>query len=226
MQKDKDVIGRRSMLAGLGVAAIGGIAASACAEDEKAGFEPARNQRDAWFDELPGDHRVFIDSATGNGGAEACLFARNILSANKNAYAGKDSDYAMIVGFRHFATVFGFVDSVWEKYGEAIQPILPFNDPKTGAAPKINLMRAADRTSLPNAGVTIDALIDRGVQFAICDNATHFFSRFLASKGFGEAEDIYKELRASPIPQSRFVSAGVMALTRAQEYGYSVVNAG
>jgi len=36
----------------------------------------------------------------------------------------------------------------------------------------------------------------------------------------------YKEMVASMIPSSRLVVAGVIGVTRAQEYGYSVVHAG
>ena len=40
------------------------------------------------------------------------------------------------------------------------------------------------------------------------------------------ADEIYQELSTSLIPNSRLVAAGVMAVTRAQEYGYSLLDAG
>jgi hypothetical protein len=219
---------RRSLLTGMGVAAAGlaVVAATADAEESSAGFHPARHDGDAWMDELSGNHRVFIDSATALGGAEALLFANNILNAHTSAYDGKESDYAMIVCLRHFSTVFAFSDEVWKKYGEDFNSVVQFPDPLSGNAPDVNLMQATDRPMLPNMEITIDSLVPRGIRFAICNNATHWFSNFLASAGHGDANDIYNELVASAIPNSRFVSAGVMAVTRSQEYGYSLLYAG
>ena len=66
------------------------------------------------------DHRVFIDSASGVGGATAVLYANNILSAHREDYAGADGEYAMIVCFRHAATALGYTDAMWQKYGEVL----------------------------------------------------------------------------------------------------------
>ena len=48
-----------------------------------------------------------------------------------------------------------------------------FDDPKTKARPAINVYNKGDYgTALPNFGVTLDALIGRGVHFAVCQMAT------------------------------------------------------
>lgn len=216
---------RRSLLTGMGVAAAGltvGVGTANAAEE----FEPARHDLDAWMGEMPGSHRVFIDSSSGVGGADALHFSRNILNAHKSAYGGEDSDYAMILCFRHYVTVFGYQDSVWKKYGKSFHQMLNYPDPSTGEAPDINLMQSTGRGRMTNNGVTVDIAQSRGVQIAICDAATNSISRRLSRAGHGEASDIYKELVDSAIPGSRFVSAGVMAVTRAQEYGYSVLATG
>lgn len=215
---------RRALLTGMGVAAAGLTVGAGTASAN--GFEPVRHDLDAWMGELPGSHRVFVDASSGDGGAVALHFSRNILNAHQSAYAGEDSDYAMILCFRHYATVFAFGDPAWKKYGKEFHKLLNFADPTTGEAPDINLMQATDRRGMPNNGATIDYIRSRGVQIAICDAATKSISRFLGGAGHGEADDIYKELVESAIPDSRFVSAGVMAVTRAQEYGYSVLVAG
>jgi intracellular sulfur oxidation DsrE/DsrF family protein len=80
--------------------------------------------------------------------------------------------------------------------------------------------------TLPNLGTTIDALVKRGVQFAICDVAAHFVAGQLAAANLGEADAIYKEFSSNTIPNSRFVSAGVVAVNRAQERGYTLIYAG
>lgn len=178
------------------------------------------------MNELPGVHRAFVDSASVNGGAAALHYARNILNAHRDAYDGNDTENAMIVCLRHDSTVFGFGDEVWKKYGEEFNAELNFPDPLTGKAPDVNLMRHTDRGMMPNLGSTIDSLLPRGVQFAICNQATKSFARAMSRAGRGDADDIYNEFVASVIPNGRFVSAGVMAVMRAQEYGYSYLFAG
>jgi hypothetical protein len=218
---------RRSIISGMGAAAAGlTLGASAAKGQTSSGFRPARHRLDAWLDEQPGSHRVFVDSSTALGGAEALLYANNILTAHVNAYSGSTDDYAMVICLRHASTPFGYTDAVWEKYGEIFNQFMQFPDPATGAAPTVNLMNTANRSDLPNIGNTIDVLGSRGASFAICDNATRFFSGQIASRTNAAFEDVYDELVDSAIANSRFVSAGVVALTRAQEYGYSLLNAG
>ncbi len=230
-QDNHDSIGRRALMAGMGVAVAGlaaTTAARAQAQQTRAGgsFTPARHALDAWYDELPGSHRIFIDSGTANGGAEAVGYAGNLYIATANAYAGQSADPAIIVCFRHFSTPFGYTDAMWAKYGEHFHALMNYPDPMTGAAPKINLLNSSAHTGLGNRGVTIDAMAAKGTRFAVCDMATEFIAGFIAQRTAGKADEIHKELAANGVRASRFVSAGVMALTRSQEYGYSVLVSG
>jgi len=177
--------------------------------------------------ELPGQHRVFIDSATPGGGGEAVLYANNLYQANQNAYSIDASDLAIVVCFRHFSTVFGYHAAMWAKYGEQLSGLVSFTDPKTDQHPTANLLDDDSYgLTLPNFGNTITAQVERGAQFAVCQAATRFFSGFIAEAHGGTAEDVYEELVANAIPNSHFISAGVVATTRAQEYGYSLLSAG
>jgi hypothetical protein len=230
----EDTLKRRSLIVGMGAAAAGfSIGASAaCAQTPPAasesttGFVPARHEQDEWMNALPGQHRVFVDSATARGGAEALLYANNLYNAQENAYSGSPADFAMVVCFRHLSTPFGYNDDVWSRYGEAFQGLMDFSDPDTGGAPTTNLMNAADRSGLPNLGSTIDSLVARGTEFAVCNAATRFIAQQIGNAQGESADAVYEDLVAGAIPNSRFVSAGVMALTRAQEYGYSLLYAG
>lgn len=231
MQRDdQDLKGRRSVITGLGVAgaglAFGAAAHAQTARGRATGFQPARHDLDAWMDELSGTHRIFVDTATANGGGEGLIYANNLYEAQTNAYAGGDTDLAMIVCFRHFSTPFGYSDAVWSKYGEAFHELIQFPDPATGQAPTVNLFNTPGRADLPNFGITVAAVMARGTRVAICAAATRFLSGQLAQRAGVSADDVYEELVAGAVPNSRFVSAGVMALTRAQEYGYSVLIAG
>jgi hypothetical protein len=227
-KSDSKNIERRSLVKVMGTAAIAGMAVSASTANaqssENSGFTPMRHSDDAWLDALSGSHRVFIDSSTALGGSDGLIYAGNILNAHSQAYAGSDSDYAMVLCFRHFSTPFAFSDAVWEKYGELFHNIMQFPDPATGEAPRINLMNSASARPVP--GVTINDLVSRNLQFAVCGMATQFFSGMIANNMGLSANAVYEELVDSVVPNSRFVSAGVVATTRAQEYGYSLLYAG
>ncbi len=229
---EEDAVGRRSVMAGVGIAVAGLVASAATAQAQtgarKAGvpFQPARHDIDAWFDQLPGSHRVFVDTASADGGAEGIGFANNLYIATERAYAGEQAKPAIVVCFRHFSTPFGYNDAIWAKYGEAFHSLIQYPDPVTNAAPKINLMNSTAHNTLANRGVTLDALAAQGTQFAICDMATQFMAFTIAQQTGGKADQIHDELVANAIKNSHFVSAGVMALTRAQEYRYSVLIAG
>ena len=222
---DKDKLGRRSLLAGLGAVAAGTVAGTASGADGS--FAPARHEQDSWLTSLPGSHRVFLDSSTPAGGATALLYANNILNAHRSGYGGEESDYALVVCLRHYSTVFAFGDAVWKEYGKGLHAMVGFADPESGAAPEVNLMQAEGfGRRLPNGGNTIDSLGARGVKFAVCDNAMNVMSRGLSGQGYGAADKIYNDFVTSIIPNSKIVPAGVIAATRAQEYQYSLLYAG
>jgi intracellular sulfur oxidation DsrE/DsrF family protein len=221
---------RRRFITGLGAAAAaaGASAVGASAQTPAAGrFQSARHEGDAWMDKLPGKHRMVVDGVTANGAGEAVLFASNLYAANKAGYALGENDLAIIVVMRHFATPFAFTDAMWAKYGKGMSSMLNFKDPKSKEAPATNLYNsAAYGLTLPNLGNTIDALIKRGTQFAVCDMAMHFAAGQLAAAGAGEADAIYKDFAANLVPNSHIVPAGVVAVNRAQERGYTLIYAG
>ena len=218
---------RRAVLTG-GSAAVAALAVGSPASAQSASttttrFQPARHAQDAWLDAVPGRHRTFIDASTARGAAEAVLYANNLFEANKTGYSLTDRDVAVVVCLRHFATAFAFTDTIWAKYGKPMSALLEFTDPKTKQAPTTNLLLSADYgMMLPNLGNSIPAVTKRGVQFAICDMATHFVATQLAAAG-GTADAIYKELTANLIPSSHLVAAGVVAVNRAQERGYTLL---
>lgn len=226
MNKKQNFKARRSLLTGMGVAAAGIVAGSATAHAQESGFEPARHEGDAWMNELPGNHRVWIDTSYGLGGMEALHYANNILSANVNVDGGDDDDYAMVVCLRHYATALGYEDAVWKKYGEIFSGAMGLKDPQTGNTFAANPANIPGRMDLDNGGDTLDKLRGRGVQFALCNAATRWYAGYIAGEIDGDAQEIYDELVDSAVASSRFVAAGVFATTRAQEYGYSLLYAG
>ena len=225
----KQMQARRSMMSGLGAAAVGVALASGRLAAQTGGakgrFQAARHQQDAWLDAVAGKHRTFIDASTPRGAAEAILYANNLYEANKTGYSLPESDIVVVACMRHFATPFAFNDAVWKKYGGLISMLTEFTDPKTKKAPATNLLNSgAYGMALPNLGTTIDSVIKRGTRFAVCEMATQFFAGQVAMATKGNADAIYKELTANLIPNSHMVPAGVVAVNRAQEYGFTLLS--
>lgn len=220
---DEKTVGRRTLLSNIGVATVAGLAATAAsaqsAEQTRSvqsdQFQPRRHALDAWMAELAGDHRVFIDSSTQQGGGSAVWYASNILNAHEEAYAGSAADYAMVVCFRHMSTPYGFDDAIWSKYGSIF---MRNADP----VPVTNPMRTPGPTNGQNS---LSTLIEKGVNFAVCGRATRRFAMGIAQATGATADDVYAELSAGLIPNARLVPAGVLSVTRAQEYQYSLLYA-
>jgi len=222
-----DLSTRRAMLSGLGAAAAAfAVEASTAAAQTPAGrFQPARHAQDAWLDAIAGKHRTFIDAATPRGAGEAVLYANNLYESNKAGYSLPETDIVVVACFRHFATPFAYTDAIWAKYGKQFSMMLEFTDPKTKQAPSTNLLNAAGYgMQLTNLGNTIDSVTRRGTRFAVCDMATHFFAGEVAMMTKRNADAIYKELVANRIPNSYMVAAGVLAVNRAQEYGFTLLS--
>lgn len=212
---------RRSLLGGLGVAALAGVAlgsAPAQAKAKSRKFEPKRHALDAWMESLPGDHRVFIDTDSIAGAGNALRYATNILNAQVNGYKGADKDMAIIICLRHASTTLGFNDDMWAKYGSSLGSMGRPAAPQPGAAAPPPPTKNAQTKALTDAAA-------RGVHFAVCDTATTLLSGMMARQAGSTAEAVHADLVAHLIPNAHMVPAGVMALTRAQEYGYSFLYA-
>lgn len=186
-------------------------------------FVPERHVQDDWFDEVPGKHRFFFDSISPGGAGEAITFASNYYAANKGGYGLDASELAVVICLRHYSTPFAFNDAIWAEYGAIFSDRIGFIDPKTKAAPVVNVYQAPNYGMLLSSrGTTVDTMIKRGTQFAICDMATHAFAGMIASKVGKTAEVVYGELKANAIGNAHFVPAGIVAVNRAQERQYSI----
>jgi hypothetical protein len=215
---------RRAVLTGAAVAAAVSLTpAGARAQAPGRRFEPARHSQDEWFDTVSGKHRTFIDCASVKSASAGMMYANNLYVANAKGYQLKESDVAVVVCLRHFATIFAFNDVIWSKYGQALSSAVEFVDPKTKQAPAKNLLDDPGYAELPVA--TISAVVKRGTHFAVCDMATNMLVGAVASATKGAHEAIYQEFVRNLIPNSHLVAAGVVGVNRAQEYGYTLLTA-
>lgn len=221
---------RRSFLsrinAGLvSFAGMAGVAMAQKASAPGARWEPARHEKDDWLDALPGKHRVLFDTKTLETLGDALAFASNFVRVNRTDYGLEHGDLAVVIVVRHRSTPFGYNDAMWAKYGLALAARSKVEDPKTRLAPKINLYNTGGFGELlPNRGVTVDSLGKQGVQLAICSISTRGYAGVIAEAMGGNQDAIFNELTANIVSNARMVPAGIVAVNRAQERGYSLVS--
>jgi intracellular sulfur oxidation DsrE/DsrF family protein len=204
---------RRAIIAGLGMAATGVTlgARGAAAQGAPPPFTPARHETDAWIGAMPGKHRVVLDIVTPEKVVEGLRFAGNLFTGNKSGYGVEEPEMAIIVVLRHTATQFGFGDAIWAKYGKTL-------DGTATPPPTANPHNSGDRMLVSN-------LAKRGVQFMLCGAATRLAATRIAGPG-GNVDAVLKEISANLVPNARLVSFGVVGVTHAQEYGFSLLYVG
>ncbi len=214
--------------ASLAALAVGSAGAAQGKPEAGAHWEPARHDKDDWMDKQATKHRLVFDTTTPEGLAEALAFAGNFIRVNRTDYGLQDSDLAVVIVVRFHSTPFGYSDAMWAKYGTAMAAQSRFEDPKSKLAPRANVFNSADYGDLmANRGTTLDALFKQGVQLAVCSVATRAYAGTIAAAVGGNAEAINSELIANRVSNSgsRMVPAGIVAVSRAQERGYTLVRA-
>lgn len=223
---------RRSFLsrAAAGITALGAALAGTPARGQApadTSFRPARHSEDDWLDQLPGQHRLFFDSVTASGFGEALRFSNTYFTGNKNGYGLDDANLAVVICARHQATAFAYTDAMWAKYGIGLAERAHFTDPKTGKPPAVNVYQASGYENLlGNNGITLDAMLQRGVHLAVCRMATLGLAATIARQTGGKPDVVYQELVAHLVPHGHIVPAGIVAVNRAQEHGYTFAYVG
>ena len=210
---------RRSFLSRLGLGAstvgaalgFGTLSAQAQATLDSS-FQPARHAQDDWLDQVPGKHRCFFDTATTDELTDAIMFCNNYMTANRTGYGLEAGDLALVIGVRHQSAPFAFTDAIWAKHGVVLSKRAKFVDPKTSQPAMTNLRQ----TQLNN-------LAKRGVVISICDMSSHAIAGLIADSIGGTLEEVYTLMAANRVDNSRFVPAGIVAVNRAQERGYSTM---
>ena len=198
--------------ASIAALAMGGLAMAQNKQAPATRFEPARHDKDDWMDQIQGKHRLVVDTTSEDGFRDGLLFASNFILANRNDYGLQNQDMAIIVVARHLSTQYGFNEAMWAKYGATFAGPPPAGTPAK-EAPKAN----------PQA-TSLATLSTQGVQFAVCSMATRRLAGQIA-RGSGNTDAIFAELGANMVSNARLVPAGIVAVNRAQERGYTFVRA-
>ena len=204
---------------------VGGAAVAQAQAPAAGHFQPTRHEKDDWLDQFPGKHRMVFDTTSSDSLGDALAFANNFMRTNRSDYNLQNSDLAVLIIMRHRSTTLGYNDKMWEKYGKYLSARAEFVDPKTKEPPKSNIFNSTEYDrQLPNRGNTIDSLLKQGVQLGICSVATRGAATAIAEATSQKADDVFNELAANLIStQARLVPAGIVAVGRAQERGYSLV---
>jgi len=207
---------RRSFLSrfGSGITVLGALAApavpAAFAQSDTGRWQPARHAQDDWLEKIPGQHRLVFDTTEPNGLNSALLFTTNFYQANRADYGLQDSDLAVVIITRHFSTPFAYNDSIWSKYGVQIS----------------NFIDANKEPSKTNTYARqLNGVAGRGAHIAVCQMATSAIAGSIARAVNSTQDEILKEIAANLLPNSHLVSAGIVAVNRAQERGYTLVHA-
>jgi hypothetical protein len=220
---------RRSFLTRLntGLVSVAAMAGLARAQQKSAiatRWEPARHEKDDWLDQIPGKHRVVFDTTNPEKLVNALAFAGNFFRTNRTEYGLENSDLAVLLITRHRATPLAYNDAIWAKYGTTLTSFTKLDDPKTKQPPKLNLYNATAYGDLiPNRGVTLESLAKLGAQFAVCSVSTRGMAGAIAAAVGADANMIFSELTSNLVSNARMVPAGIVAVNRAQERGYSLV---
>jgi intracellular sulfur oxidation DsrE/DsrF family protein len=200
---------------------------SATRTADAAAWQPVQHAADNWLDEVPGTHRIFFDTVTPEGFGDAVFYANNYLDASARSDGIDAASLAVVICARHHSTAFAYSDAVWAKYGMSLAERDHFTDPMTSKPPVVNVYQASGYgTLLRNNGVTLDTILKRGVRLAVCQLATRARSALIARQTGGKADEVYQELVSNLVPNARIVPAGIVAVSRAQERGYTFVCAG
>jgi intracellular sulfur oxidation DsrE/DsrF family protein len=176
---------------------------------------PARHAQDDWLDQAPDGHRVIFDTWMADKFGEAVGFAGNWVRINKDQYGLTDADLALVIVARHGTAPFAFNEAMWSKYGKVFAANMSANDKVAHPNPVTNVH--AERLA---------GLAKQGMRMAVCNLTTRRYTQILGKETGIDPEAVYKELTANAVAPATFVPAGIVAVTRAQERGYSLVSIG
>lgn len=221
--------GRRSFLTRMnaGLASMVGVAGVAMAQPKQAAaahWEPAQHEKDDWLNKPSTKHRLLFDTTSWEGVGNAVAFGENFYRVNKAQYGVENSELAVVIVLRHHSSAFGLNDAMWKKYSAPLADRSLFQDPKTHEPPLANVYNASGYGELiPNRGITMESLAKLGAQFAICTLSTRANAGLIARATGSTPDAVFAELSANLVTNGLLVPAGIVAVARAQEHGYSLV---
>ncbi len=224
------LIGAGAVLAGAG-AIRGSPSLAQGAASLAPAWHPAMESLDSWLDKPGTRHRTIVDTTSSAGGESATGYAIHFIYANQASYGIGPDQLGIVLVFRHGSTPYGYNNAIWARYGKQFAGWMKIKQNK--GAPIINPLLAKPPASdePPPKGMEwasqppLTALAAKGVRFAVCGLATEGIAGNLAGKN-GNAKAIEAELKANLVPGALIVPAGIIAVNRGQERGYTFAYTG
>lgn len=215
-----DHLSRRQLLGGFALAgaalAAPGIALPAMATTRDR--DPA-DWDHSWLKKLKAKHRTFFDSPAWNGG-DVFGYPGRYLDAMRDGYGAPAGDVQVVIGFHGATWPLAVDDERWNKY--ALGKVANINDPVT-KAPALRNVARSDASGEPFAANSLAAMQKRGAIILVCNNTMRRAAGEIATAQGGDAETVYKDLRAGVLPDVTVVPAMVAAIAMAQERGCSYI---
>ena len=140
-------------------------------------------------------------------------FAANWLKVNGEEYGMTDADLAVLIVVRHGTTPFAFNQAMWTKYGTIFAANMSTTNKALNPNPSAN----------PYAG-RLSEHSKHGLRLAVCEMTTRAYVQIIAKETQATEQAVQQELLANAIGAARFVGAGILAVTRAQERGYALAS--
>lgn len=206
---------RRHFLAQLsgGLAAIAGMTAPVAAQQVSSALTDP--DHDAWMQRARGEHRTLFH-ATSPGDGAPMLMAMNYLDVYSSAYGAQPDHVSAVVGVHGAALPIALNDGAWDRYelGKRVNVI----DPDTKEPAKRNIFAVGGPYS-------IDTVMGRGVVLLVCNVALTLTARSIARARSLVEADVYSDLKNSVLPGAVLVPGLVVAISRAQEKGFTYIRA-
>jgi len=170
----------------------------------------------SWLDDLKGVHKQVFDVGPVQDGLLHVVM--NWLNAHNEVYGLRDDQLSAVVGLASRGFPANASDALWQQFpiGEQYE----IRDPATGEWARRNVLAHVPPDAPPMLrGMSVPALVDRGVIFWQCNNALHGVAGRLARRTGGDPEATYATLRAGLMPHVKLVPAHTMLVGLCQEHG-------
>jgi intracellular sulfur oxidation DsrE/DsrF family protein len=170
---------------------------------------------DAWIDRMRGTDRLVFHAHQRL--LPAIVGARNVLFNAQESWAVAEADNSIAIA-THGPAIGGlFRDEVWERF--RLGEVYAVTDEATGRPAVRNPFLTAP-TNAP-ADATVPALMERGVQFLVCNVAIRNLARRIA--GYDDADAMHVKLLAGVLSGAVVVPDLFVAISHAQRRGLSYI---
>ncbi len=142
------------------------------------------------------------------------LMATNFLDVYGSAYGAPRDHVSAVIGVHGPALSIALNDDAWDRYelGKRVN----VSDPDTKEPAKRNVFAVGGPYS-------IDTAIARGIVLIVCNVALTLTAGSIARARSLVAADVYSDLKSSLIPGAILVPGLVVAISRAQEKGFTYI---